>query len=361
MEWIPELLEPGRRPRGGPLPALGLLPGGSLEVEQVIGAKAAQGRQVHVVFPVGSPREAGNLRHLLHQLRPLQGRLIDALWLAFGGRRPGELSRLPAEFPGLKIFPARSLLPPDQVAEPGGKGATMRAFLYDLVVRQGVTHPRTVVAFLDADIRPPYFSPRWVVDPVGAVVWFEEAWGAKVVYHRPRGGRLNTMVRALVALCPHPGVQSLQKLAYILSGEMAGTLRLWTALPFKSGYGVELLILLTFALNRLGLSPGRSDLHHLVQVYLGQMDHRHAPLTSTARRRGLDQMAGAVFHTLLETLAQEGILDWSPGESPPHLALPLPPAPGDTMPRWLTVTLGDATLPPLATLPEVRKALEKGA
>jgi hypothetical protein len=95
-----------------------------------------------------------------------------------------------------------------------------------------------------------------------------------------------------------------------------------------------------------------------VQVHVGRMDHRHAPLTSTARRRGLDQMAGHVFHTLMEVLLREGILSWGEAAGDyPTLDIPLPVAPGQTTPDWLQVPLGDYSLPPLKTLMEVQQRL----
>jgi hypothetical protein len=271
------------------------------------------------------------------------------------------LRRLTDFFPQVKVFPVARLLPPDQQGAPLGKGAAMRAFLYHLVVTENVTHPRTVVAFIDADIRPPYFHPRWVVDPVGAILWFHTVEAAKIVYQRPRGGRLNTMLRSLLALCPHAGVQALQKLAYLLSGEIAGTLKFWSRLPFKTGFGVETLTLLSFALDHLGLAPGTPDLEHLVQVYVGRMDHRHAPLTSTPRKRGLDQMAGTVFHTLMESLMAAGLLRWRlPALAPPRLSIPVPDGEGGEPLAWMEVPLADVTLPPLATCPEVRARLTPG-
>ncbi|MCL4503237.1 MAG: hypothetical protein M1438_15505, partial [Deltaproteobacteria bacterium] len=173
----------------------------------------------------------------------------------------------------------------------------------------------------------------------------------------PRGGRLNAMFRSLAALYPHPGIQALQKLVYLLSGEIAGTLRYWSKQPFKSGYGVETLILLSFALDLLRLSPGTADLDHLVQVYVGQMDHRHSPLTSTARRNGLDQMAGNVFHTLLEGLAKAGLGPGFPENFAPELTIPLHEQGQAERLRWLQVPLGDVNLPPLSACPEVRTAL----
>ena len=358
MSPPPAVIQPDLWGREAVLPRLGLIPAGGLHLEEVLAFKTAEEIPVHLVFPVGNAREASNLRRLLAIVWPLHGQLLDRVWIAFGGQRLGGLANLAQEYPGLRVFQAREHLPPDQQEIPVGKGAAMRALLYHLIVQEEVCHPRAVVEFLDADIRPPYFSLRWIVDPVGALLRFHQVEAAKVVYHRPRGGRLNAMLRSLVALCPHPGVQALQQLAYLLSGEMAGTLHFWASLPFKSGYGVEILTLLSFALDHLGLSPGSPDLDHLVQVHIGQMDHRHAPLTSTARRRGLDQMAGQVFHTLMEVLLRERILFWgdSAGEAP-TLNIPLPVAPGQASPDWLQVSIGDQSLPPLKTLMEVQRRL----
>jgi hypothetical protein len=361
MSGAPEVIRPQDWGRGARLPALGLIPGGSFKPEEISRLKRAEGVPVHLVFPLGSAREAGNLRALLLMLRPLFGDLIDQVWIAYGGKRPEALRRLTDCFPEVKVFPAAILLPPDQQEAPLGKGAAMRALLYHLVVTENVTQPRTVVAFIDADIRPPYFHPRWVVDPVGAILWFHTVEAAKIVYQRPHGGRLNTMLRSLLALCPHAGVQALQKLAYLLSGEIAGTLKFWSRLPFKTGFGVETLTLMSFALDHLGLAPGTPDLEHLVQVYVGQMDHLHAPLTSTPRKRGLDQMAGTVFHTLMESLVTAGLLHWqTPAMAPPQLSIPVPDGDSGEPLAWMEAPLADVSLPPLVTLPEVRGRLTPG-
>lgn len=362
MSSPPHVIRPLDLERSAPLPALGLIPPGSFEPDVVVGLKQAAGVPVHLVFPLGHARGAGHLQDLLGLLKPLFSTLIDQVWIAFGGSRPEGLSRLTATFPQVKVFAAVKRLPPDQQQAPLGKGASMRAFLYHLIVSEQVTHPRTVVIFIDADIRPSYFHPRWVLDPVGAILWFHTVEAAKIVYQRPHGGRLNAMLRSLLALCPHPGIQTLQKLAYLLSGEMAGTLKFWTRLPFKTGYGVETLTLLSFALDLLRLVPGTPDLEHLVQVYVGQMDHRHAPLTSTPGKPGLDQMAGAVFHTLMETLMAADLLRWqSPPLLNPRLVIPVPDGDRGEPLGWMEAPLGDVTLPPLASCPEVQVRLTQGA
>jgi len=358
----PEIIHPLNRERAAPLPALGLIPPGSFALDAVAGLKQEAGVPVHLVFPLGRAREAANLQNLLGLVKPFHTPLIDQVWIAFGGQRPEGLRRLTETFSWVKVFPAARLLPPDQQQAPLGKGASMRAFLHYLVVHERVTDPRAVVIFIDADIRPAYFQPRWVLDPVGAILWFHTVEAAKIVYQRPHGGRVNAMLRSLLALCPHPGIQALQKLAYLLSGEMAGTLKFWTSLSFKTGYGVETLILLSLALDRLGLAPGTPDLEHLVQVYVGQMDHRHAPLTSTPGKPGLDQMAGTVFHTLLETLLEANVMQWqAPPLHAPRLAIPVPDGLEGEPLAWLEAPLADITLPPLITCAEVQRALQKEA
>jgi hypothetical protein len=348
----PVILKP-LPPPGAALPALGLIPGGSFSLETVLARQAAAKVPVHLVFPARSAQEAPNLAHLLNILAPLHAGLIDQVWLALGGRRPGALARLA----GARLFEARRHPPPDQQDAPLGKGAVMRAMLHHLVTVQGVTHPRAIVLFLDADIRPAFFHPGWVLDPVGALLTYPQAEAAKLVYHRPRGGRLNAMLRSLLALCPHAGVQALLDLAYLLSGEIAGTMRFWTKTPFKTGYGVEIRLLLAFALEQLQLTPGAPDLAHLAQVYVGAMDHRHSPMVSSPKRPGLDQMAHAVFHTLLEVLEQAGILKWPGGNAiPAPLGIPIP-GPDHGLPQWLPATVAEQSLPPLARCPEVQAAL----
>ncbi|MCK9375798.1 MAG: hypothetical protein M0P73_06590 [Syntrophobacterales bacterium] len=205
MSRGPTLIRPELWERPARLPALGLIPPDSFAPEAVAALKQGEQVPVHLVFPVGSPREAGNLSHLLALVRPLLGSLIDQVWIAFGGERPEALKRLTETWPQVKVLTVARHLPPDQEQAPMGKGAAMRACLYHLVTAAGVTDPRAVVVFLDADIRPPFFHPRWVVDPVGAILRFKTVEAAKIVYQRPHGGRLNTMLRSLLALCPHPG------------------------------------------------------------------------------------------------------------------------------------------------------------
>ncbi len=350
-------LDPYHLGQGSPCPPLGLLGADAWRAADLVALKQHQARPVHVIFPVKDSSEAANVAKLAAILNPLVGTIIDAGWLACGASDPGDLALLPRQFPWLRVFLSRHLPPPDQTTCAWGKGAVMRAIIHYLVHSREITDPRAILQFFDADIRPAYFGAPWCLGPVGALLWFAGLEAAKVVYFRPRGGRLNTFVRSLLAALPHPGLQRLQELLYLLSGEMAATLTFWTAVPFKTGYGIEILILLALALDQLQLQPGRPDLAALAQVFVGQMDHRHAPLRSDRRRAGLDQMAATVFHTLWEVLVQAEVLTWKTPTPTGPLHIPLPGGGTSRPVRWLSVPVGEETLPPLRTLPEIAGAL----
>lgn len=351
-------LDPHLLGRDGVFPALGLVNAEAFALGEIVTLKRIEPRPVHVVFPVKEASEAANLEKLLALLNPFAPLLIDGGWLAFGGEDPGELNRLTRQYPWLRLFRARQFPPPDQPEHAWGKGAVMRALLYYLARTGEVTDHRTIIQFIDADIIPSYFSPNWFLGPVGTILWFHAVEVAKVVYFRPRGGRLNAFLRSLLAILPHAGIQRLQNLIYLLSGEMAATLKFWSSVPFKTGYGVEILVLLSLALDQVQLSPGRCDLEQVAQVFVGKMDHRHAPLKSTRHHRGLDQMAGNVFQTVFETLEQAGILSWSEGRSASsQLVIPTPGAGPARHPDWLHVPIGEFTFPPLKSRPEIAAAL----
>ena len=93
----PEVIQPDLWGRDAVLPRLGLIPGGSLDLAEVLAFKTEEQIPVHLVFPVGNAREAHNLRRLLAILWPLHGQLVDRVWIAFGGRHLGSLSKLTQE------------------------------------------------------------------------------------------------------------------------------------------------------------------------------------------------------------------------------------------------------------------------
>ena len=354
-----EFLDPRRLGQDGSFPALGPIRADAFTHDDVLALKRAQSRPIHVVFPVKDAAEAANLEHLLALLDPLAQPLLDCGWLAFGGEDPGPLLELTQRYHWLRLFPAHKFPPPDQRNQDWGKGAVMRALLYHLIHNEKIADPRTIIQFFDADIKFSYFNVTWFLGAVGTLLWFHAVEAAKIVYFRPQGGRLNTFLRSLLAILPHPGIQRLQKLIYLLSGEMAATLKFWSSVPFKTGYGIEILLLLSLALDQVHLHPDKSDLEQVAQVFVGTMDHRHAPLHSTPEQPGLDRMAGNVFYTVFETLEQAGVVSWAGKKSiQRQLVLPTPGTEPDWHPEWLQVPVGETTLPPLKELPEIVAALK---
>lgn len=354
-----EFLEPRRLGREGPFPALGAIRAEAFGRDEVLALRRAEPRHILVAFPVKDAGEAANLDQVLARLDPLAPAWLDGGWLAFGGDDPGQLLELIRKYPWLRLFQAKEFPPPDQGGQAWGKGAVMRALVYYLIENEKIADPRTVLQFFDADIKPAYFNETWFLGPVGTVLWFEAVEAAKIVYFRPEGGRLNTFLRSLLAILPYPGLERLHTLLYLLSGEMAATLQFWSAVPFKTGYGIEILLLMSLALEQVHLRPDRSDLEQVAQVFVGAMDHRHAPLHSTTGRPGLDQMAANVFATVFETLEQAGVVAWAgPRARPGQVLLPIPGTEPAWDPGWLQVPVGEATLPPLQELPEIAAALK---
>jgi hypothetical protein len=66
-------------------------------------------------------------------------------------------------------------------------------------------------------------------------------------------------------------------------------------------------ILTSLALNKVNLRSNGRDLNHAIQVFMGEMDHKHSALRSTGKAKGLDAMAKEVFQAFLEDLAEEGL------------------------------------------------------
>ncbi len=181
-----------------------------------------------------------------------------------------------------------------------------------------------VVTWCDADIRD--FDHRFVTGVLGPLLAHPEVGFVKGFYERPLdgadqgGGRVTElMARPLIStLFPQLG-----SLVQPLAGEYGGRRELLEQLPFVSGYGVELGLLVDLE-RRFGLDV-------LAQVDLG---HRHH------RNRSLDELgpqATAILHTALGRTAHE-LLDEAgplvrPGRAP--------------------VQIDDELCPPLRELPDL--------
>ncbi len=157
-----------------------------------------------------------------------------------------------------------------------------------------------IVAFVDADVRP--FHPHFVTGLLGPLLTDPTLSFVKGFYHRPLrsggyserdgGGRVTELVaRPLLNLFWPDLAGFVQPLA----GESAGRRDVLTRLPFVSGYGVEIAMLI----DLLGLA----GLDALAQVDLGERVHRNQSTEALGR------MAAQIQLTAWSRLVRQGRAD----------------------------------------------------
>jgi len=352
-------VDPEKAGRWTSLPPLSLLLMHSMDREKIEEIKKEENVPVLVVFPARGDEELLTLEREIQILQPLLGRIIDEVWIAFGGSEHDDIPLMAKKY-GAQVFYAHRNGMNDAHRHESGKGLSMRGLLYHLVADRGLSHPRAIIQFIDADIKEGYFNPRWVIDPVGAVLWFKRIEVAKIVYHRPWGGRLNAFITPFISVFDHPALNPLKSLLYFLSGEIAGTLKFWLSVPFKQNFGIEMKILTSLALDKVKLRPNSADLNHVIQVFLGEMDHKHSPLRSTGRVKGLDAMAKEIFHSFLEDLSAEGLIRMENGLSFSErlqISTVTPAAEGGEemgTPSKLNLPSSEKTFLPLKNLPPIQ-------
>jgi len=354
-----EAVDPEKAGRCMNLPPLSLLLMHSMDREKIEEIKEEENVPVLVVFPARGDEELLTLEREIQILQPLLGRIIDEIWIAFGGSEHDDIPLMAKKY-GAQVFYAHRNGMNDAPRHESGKGLSMRGLLYHLVADRGLNHPRAIIQFIDADMKEGYFNPRWVIDPVGAVLWFKKIEVAKIVYHRPWGGRLNAFITPFISVFDHPALNPLKSLLYFLSGEIAGTLKFWLSVPFKQNFGIEMKILTSLALNKVNLRPNSNDLNHVIQVFLGEMDHKHSPLRSTGRVKGLDATAKEVFQSFLEDLSAEGLIRMENGLSFSErlqISTVTPAAEGGEemgTPSKLNLPSNEKTFLPLKNLPAIQ-------
>jgi hypothetical protein len=354
-----EPIDPEKAGRLANLPPLSLLLAHSIDRERVERIKEEERVPVLVVFPARGDEELLTLEREIQILQPLMGRIIDEIWIAFGGSEHDDIPLMARKY-GARVFHAHRNGMNDARQGDSGKGLSMRGVLYHLVAERNLADPRAIIQFIDADIKEGYFNPRWVIDPAGALLWFKRIEVAKIVYHRPFGGRLNAFLTPFLSVFDHPSLNPLKTLVYFLSGEIAGTLKFWLSVPFKQNFGIEMKILTSLALNKVKLSPNRDDLSHVLQVFMGEMDHKHSALRSTSRVKGLDAMAKEVFQSFLEDLTADGLIRMGKGLRFSHrlqVSTVTPAAEGEEemgTPSRLDLPSNEKTFFPLKDLPEVQ-------
>ena len=159
-----------------------------------------------------------------------------------------------------------------------------------------------VVVFIDADVDP--FDPRFVTGLLGPLLTDPAISFVKGFYHRPLtsggysepdgGGRVTELLARPLLNLFWP---ALAGFVQPLAGEAAGRREVLDRVPFVSGYGVEIAMLVDL-LGLVGLDA-------LAQVDLGERTHRNQG------NEALGQMAAQILLTAWSRLVREGRADAS--------------------------------------------------
>jgi glucosyl-3-phosphoglycerate synthase len=201
-----------------------------------------------------------------------------------------------------------------------------------------------VVAFVDGDLRE--FSPHFVTGLIGPLLTDASVEFVKGFYHRPLvgaagvetdgGGRVTEIgARPLLNLF----WPELSGVVQPLAGEYAGRRTTLERIPFVSGYGVEIAMLIDL-LDTVGLDA-------IAQVDLGERLHRHQGTEALGR------MSAQIMVTAWSRLYRRGLVT---DELPPSTLLTQFRRGGqDALPnlgREIAVTdIGIAERPPLCRTP----------
>ena len=156
-----------------------------------------------------------------------------------------------------------------------------------------------LICFLDADVLD--FSERYAIGLLGPLLEFDEVDFVKAYYRRPfsqggvelaaGGGRVNHLLARPALAIFYPALAGVRQ---PLAGEIAARRSLLEQLPFATGYGVEIAMLLD-VLEHAGLDA-------MAQVDLDVHRNSHQPLLE------LSAMAYTVLGVIAQRLERDGRL-----------------------------------------------------
>jgi glucosyl-3-phosphoglycerate synthase len=162
-----------------------------------------------------------------------------------------------------------------------------------------------VVCFLDADVDD--FAPHYATGLIGPIVCEPRVAFSKAFYRRPfthdgvtvpdGGGRVNHLMARPALAVFYPELAGVRQ---PLAGEVAARRELLARIPFTTGYGVEIAMLLD-VWEAVGLDG-------MAQVDLDEHHNAHQPLAA------LSGMAYSVLEVVARRLQRDGRLhDLRPG------------------------------------------------
>lgn len=228
--------------------------------------KANEGIGVSVVLPARN--EAATVEAVVAAVAELRGDLVDEIVVVDDGSTD-DTAWLAARA-GAAVHSASDLLPAH--GPTAGKG--------DVLWRSLTATTGDIVIFVDADIHNP--GPHFVTHLLGPLLVNPQVQLVKAFYQRPvqtgevlypaGGGRVTELLARPLLNLLWP---ELAGLVQPLAGEYAGRRTLLERLPFFTGYGVELGLLVD-TLNAAGLDA-------IAQVDVGKRVHHNQPLDALSR------------------------------------------------------------------------------
>ena len=249
--------------------------------------RLARERRASVSVCLPARNEAATIGPILAELTPLveRGAVDQIAVVDHSTDGTGEIAR---SF-GVEVYDQETLAP--EFGPVLGKGDAMwRA----LRVLRG-----DVVCFLDADSQQ--FGPHFACGLIGPLLCEPEISFVKGFYRRPfrvgeltlpdGGGRVTELTARPLLNMFYPDLAAVEQ---PLAGEIAARRTLLERLPFVSGYGVDIALLLD-AYSAVGLDA-------LAQVDLDVRQNAHQPL------RDLGPMAYAVLRAVAARLERDGRL-----------------------------------------------------
>ncbi len=264
---------------------------------------AARGEET-VCLVIPTLQEAATITNVVSAVLadPVCSALLSEVVVIDGGSTDGTQGLAVAA--GARVLHASDIAPDRPAAGKGG--AVWRAL-------QQTT--ADLLVLVDADLDP--FDPSWVVSLVAPLLLDQDLQLVKAATERPlqigevlhprSGGRVTELVAKPLLASLRP---ELSGFAQPLSGELAARRSLLERLPFATGYGLEIGMLMD-AHSLVGLDG-------LAQVRLGERRHRHhgdlelgrmasAVLRTALSRAGLTDLPDTLLQTTADGLVESTV------------------------------------------------------